>query len=101
MTQEVDVSDEARVIAAMSEAIDKLGRVDGVIANAGIMSHAGSFLQMSAEAYHGLLAINQHGAFYVAREAARPRDFEDRLGRLLAEVEADRNVWSASSLPAT
>jgi hypothetical protein len=29
------------------------------------------------------------------------RDFEDRLGRLLAEVEADRNVWSASSLPAT
>jgi NAD(P)-dependent dehydrogenase (short-subunit alcohol dehydrogenase family) len=71
LTQEVDVSDEARVIAALSEAVGKLGRVDGVIANAGIMSHVGSFLQMSAEAYHGLLNINQHGAFYVAREAAR------------------------------
>jgi NAD(P)-dependent dehydrogenase (short-subunit alcohol dehydrogenase family) len=71
MTQEVDVSDEARVTAAMSEAIRELGRVDGVIANAGIMNHVGSFLQMTSEAYHGLLAINQHGAFYVAREAAR------------------------------
>lgn len=71
MTQEVDVSDEARVTAAMSEAIQELGRIDGVIANAGIMTHAGSFLQMTSETYHGLLAINQHGAFYVAREAAR------------------------------
>jgi NADP-dependent 3-hydroxy acid dehydrogenase YdfG len=42
MTQEVDVTDEARVIAATSEAIEKLGRVDGVIANAGIMSRVGS-----------------------------------------------------------
>jgi NAD(P)-dependent dehydrogenase (short-subunit alcohol dehydrogenase family) len=71
LRQEVDVSDEGRVVAAMSEAVEKLGRVDGVIANAGIMSHVGSFLQMTAEAWHGLLAINQHGAFYVAREAAR------------------------------
>jgi NAD(P)-dependent dehydrogenase (short-subunit alcohol dehydrogenase family) len=71
MAQEVDVADEARVIAAMGEAVEKMGRVDGVIANAGIMRHAGSFLQMTAEAYHELLAINQHGAFYVAREAAR------------------------------
>src|SRR5438105_2507289 len=63
ITQEVDVSDEHRVVAAMSEAVEKLGRVDGVIANAGIMNHVGSFLQMTAEAYHSLLAINQHGAF--------------------------------------
>jgi NAD(P)-dependent dehydrogenase (short-subunit alcohol dehydrogenase family) len=71
LTQEVDVSDEERVVTAMAEAIDRMGRIDGVIANAGIMSHVGSFLQMTGEAYHGLLAINQHGTFYVAREAAR------------------------------
>src|SRR5215468_7861515 len=47
ISQEVDVADESRVIAAMSEAIDKMGRVDGVIANAGVMSHVGSFLQMT------------------------------------------------------
>jgi NAD(P)-dependent dehydrogenase (short-subunit alcohol dehydrogenase family) len=71
MTQEVDVADEGAVVAAMAGAVQKMGRVDGVIANAGIMKNAGSFLNMTAEAYHELLAINQHGAFHVAREAAR------------------------------
>src|SRR6266550_9477118 len=36
-SQEVDVSDEARVMGAMGEAIERMGRVDGVIANAGMM----------------------------------------------------------------
>ena len=71
MTQEVDVSGEARVNAAMAEAVGAMGRVDGVIANAGIMTRATSFLEMTSEKYHELLAINQHGAMYVAREAAR------------------------------
>ena len=71
LTQEVDVANESRVIAAMAEAVQIMGRVDGVIANAGVMKHVGSFLNMTAEAYHDLLSINQHGAFYVAREAAR------------------------------
>ena len=35
LAQEVDVSDEARVVAAMAEAVEAMGRVDGVIANAG------------------------------------------------------------------
>src|ERR1700757_3822495 len=69
-SQEVDVSDEARVIAAMAEAVGKMGRVDGVICNAGIMAREKSFLEMSGERWHQLLAINQHGAMYAAREAA-------------------------------
>jgi len=67
----VDVSDEARVVAAMAEAVEEMGRVDGVIANAGMMSNRGSFLNMTSEAWHELLAVNQHGAFYAAREGAR------------------------------
>jgi len=47
ISQEVDVADEAQVIAAMAEAVDKMGRVDGAIANAGIMSRANSFLEIS------------------------------------------------------
>jgi NAD(P)-dependent dehydrogenase (short-subunit alcohol dehydrogenase family) len=70
-TQEVDVSDETRVVGAMAEAVKTMGRVDGVIANAGIMTHAHSFLELTSETYHQLLGINQHGAMYVAREAAR------------------------------
>lgn len=71
MAQEVDVGDEEQVVAAMAAAVEQMGRVDGAIANAGIMTHAKSFLEMTSEMYHDLLAINQHGAMYVAREAAR------------------------------
>jgi NAD(P)-dependent dehydrogenase (short-subunit alcohol dehydrogenase family) len=71
LTQEVDVSAESQVVAAMPAAVKAMGRVDGVIANAGIMTYARSFLEMTSETYHQLLGINQHGAMYVAREAAR------------------------------
>lgn len=71
LTQEVDVGQEEQVVAAMASAIEQMGRVDGAIANAGIMTHAKSFLELTSEMYHGLLDINQHGAMYVAREAAR------------------------------
>ncbi|GAB3115261.1 SDR family oxidoreductase [Aestuariicella hydrocarbonica] len=71
IAQEVDVADEQQVVVAMKEAVKIMGRVDGAIANAGIMNHAKSFLELSGEQYHGLLSVNQHGAMYVAREAAR------------------------------
>jgi NAD(P)-dependent dehydrogenase (short-subunit alcohol dehydrogenase family) len=84
LAQEVDVSDEARVVAAMHEVVEDLGRVDGVIANAGLMSDERSFVEMSSEAWHGLLAVNQHGAFYAMREGARQMkqryDTGDRSG---------------------
>lgn len=71
LPQAVDVSDEAQVVEAMAKAVETLGRVDGAIANAGVMQHVGNFLDMTSEAYHRLLAINQHGVFHLAREAAR------------------------------
>ncbi len=71
LTQEVNVSDETRVTTAMAEAVEELGRLDGVIANAGIMRNERSFLDMTTEAWHSLLAINQHGAYLTVREGAR------------------------------
>ena len=71
LAQAVDVSNEAAVVAAMSEAVAKMGRIDGVIANAGIMTAAKSFTDMTGEFYQQLIAVNQFGAFYVAREGAR------------------------------
>lgn len=71
LAQQVDVADEARVVEAFSEAVEEMGRVDCVIANAGVNSWPSSFTELSSEDYHGLLAINQHGAFYTLREAVR------------------------------
>jgi NAD(P)-dependent dehydrogenase (short-subunit alcohol dehydrogenase family) len=71
LAQAVDVADEQAVIAAMNEVVATLGRVDGVIANAGIMNAAKSFTDMSGDFYRKLVEINQFGAFYTAREGAR------------------------------
>ena len=70
-TQSVDVSDEARVVAAMAEVVEAMGRVDGVIANAGLMTNERTFVEMSSDAWNALLAVNQHGAFFTMREGAR------------------------------
>jgi NAD(P)-dependent dehydrogenase (short-subunit alcohol dehydrogenase family) len=71
LAQEVDVSDEARVVEAMAVAVAEMGRVDGVIANAGMMSSAGTFVDMTTDEWRRLLAVNQDGAFVTMREGAR------------------------------
>jgi NAD(P)-dependent dehydrogenase (short-subunit alcohol dehydrogenase family) len=67
----VDVSDEAAVEAAFASTLETLGRVDCVFANAGFHDRAASFADLSTKAYHDLLDVNLHGAFYTLRAAAR------------------------------
>jgi NAD(P)-dependent dehydrogenase (short-subunit alcohol dehydrogenase family) len=67
----VDVADEAAVDQAMADTLAAMGRVDCLFANAGFASMAPSFPDMTSELYHQLLAVNQHGAFYSMRAAAR------------------------------
>lgn len=69
--ESVDVSDEAAVIAAFQSSLSAIGRVDCLFANAGHSDRAPSFPDMTSEAYHALINVNQHGAFYVMREASR------------------------------
>lgn len=67
----VDVSDEAAVIEAFAATLQVTGRIDCLLANAGIQSRAPSFPDMTSDTYHQLLNVNLHGAFYTLREAAR------------------------------
>lgn len=71
LAQEVDVSDEARVEEAMAEAIAEMGKLDCVVANAGIQSRQPSFHEMSTADYHALLGVSLHGAIYTLRAAVR------------------------------
>jgi NAD(P)-dependent dehydrogenase (short-subunit alcohol dehydrogenase family) len=66
----VDVSVEAEVVEGMRDAVAEMGRLDCVVANAGIANQA-PFIDMTAEIYHNLLNVNLHGAFYTLREAAK------------------------------
>lgn len=71
LVQKVDVSSEAQVVEAMKATIQQMGRIDTVIANAGVGSPARSFLDITAEQYRKVLAVNEDGVFFTLREAAR------------------------------
>lgn len=70
VAQEVDVADSGAVKQAMAAAVEAMGRLDTVVANAGFTSRS-AFVDMEDDIYHGLLAVNQHGAVYTLRDAAR------------------------------
>ena len=67
----VNVADEEAVEAAMADTIAQMGRIDSVFANAGIGKLAGSFPEMSTQAYRDVLAVNLDGVFFTLRAAAR------------------------------
>jgi len=71
LTQVVDVADENAVAASMVEAIDKMGRIDTVIANAGIGGGAPSFAEFPTETYRKVLSVNLDGVFFTFREACK------------------------------
>jgi NAD(P)-dependent dehydrogenase (short-subunit alcohol dehydrogenase family) len=68
--ESVDVSDEASIVRGVASALAVMGRIDTVVANAGIASQR-PFAEMDAAAYHGLLDVNLHGAVFTLREVAR------------------------------
>ncbi len=71
VSRPVDVSSQGEVIAGFDAAINEFGRIDTVIANAGIPPNTRSILTTSAEDYHTLLNTNMHGAFYTLQEGAK------------------------------
>lgn len=70
-THLIDVSDEAAVVAGFAEVMTRHGRIDTVIANAGVSLPVPSVLDLDTATYERLLGINQHGAFFTLREGAR------------------------------
>jgi NAD(P)-dependent dehydrogenase (short-subunit alcohol dehydrogenase family) len=71
LTQKIDVADEHAVTAGMAEAVAKMGRLDTVIANAGVGGGAPSFSQFSTETYRRVLSVNLDGVFFTFREACK------------------------------
>jgi len=68
--QSVDVADEGAIVAGVAGAIEAMGKIDTVIANAGIASQK-PFIDMDAQTYHSLIDVNQHGVVFTLREVAR------------------------------
>ncbi len=65
-----DVADQAQVQGSFDRIVDDFGGLDVLINNAGI-SVRHKFLDILAEEWHRVLAVNLTGVFYVAQAAAR------------------------------
>jgi len=67
---ECDVSSERSVQKAYQQVMDTFGRIDSVVASAGIVENYSAF-DYPFDRIKRLYDINVHGAFFTAREAAR------------------------------
>ncbi|KAI0009211.1 hypothetical protein F4779DRAFT_380464 [Xylariaceae sp. FL0662B] len=70
LTYQVDVRDYAAVEAAVAKVVEDFGRLDVMIANAGIPSKAGG-LDDRIEDWVNVRAVNFDGAYYCLRAAGR------------------------------
>jgi NAD(P)-dependent dehydrogenase (short-subunit alcohol dehydrogenase family) len=70
LTDVVDVSDEAAQQRGFARALSAMGRLDGVIANAGFVTISG-ITEMTLKQYDELQRVAQYGAFVTLREGAR------------------------------
>ena len=66
-----DVAVEADTVAMFDAAINALGPLTAVIANAGIIAPTAKLAEMGAERMRRVFEVNTLGAFLTAREAAR------------------------------
>ncbi len=71
MSRQVDVSVEAEVAAGMTEAVEAMGRLDTVVANAGVSGGAPSFVDYPTETWRRCMGINLDGVFFTFREACK------------------------------
>ena len=67
----VNVADEKAVADAMLDVVKTFGRVDTVIANAGIGGGGISFAEFPTETYRRVLSVNLDGVFFTLREACK------------------------------
>lgn len=79
----LDVADVEAVRAMVADVIERFGRLDVVIPNAGL-SHFGRFLDYTTEAFDRVSAVNLRGTYFTAQAAARAMiETKTENGRLI------------------
>ncbi|WP_213308451.1 SDR family NAD(P)-dependent oxidoreductase [Paraburkholderia sacchari] len=90
VARKVDVSSSAAVQALFAETVERHGRVDIVVNNAGVGA-VDTLAETPDENWAKVIAVNLTGAFYLCREAARSMKAAGNRGAIV-------NVSSTSAL---
>ena len=67
----IDVTDELRVAQGVAAVVADFGRIDVLVANAGISNAVRSFLDLSVETFRDVTAVNMEGWFLTVREVLK------------------------------
>jgi NAD(P)-dependent dehydrogenase (short-subunit alcohol dehydrogenase family) len=91
-----DVAVETDVVSMFNEAESKLGRLDGVVINAGIVAPSSLLADMDSARLKRMFDVNVFGAYLCAREAARrlPKDRGGRGGSIVLVSSAASRLGS-------
>jgi NAD(P)-dependent dehydrogenase (short-subunit alcohol dehydrogenase family) len=87
---QLDVSDGVAVTRVMQDVIDRCGRLDVVLANAGI-EHCASILDTTDEQWARVIDVNLNGVFFVCREALRAMLSCGSRGNII--ITASPHAW--------
>ena len=77
-----DIADSASVNATVAAIIERWGRIDVLVNNAGIVGPNKPLIEVSDEEWARVVAINLNGAFYCCRAAA-PEMLKNDWGRIV------------------
>lgn len=87
VVRRADAGDLDAVTAVLDEGLAEFGRVDIVVANAGVQGNPGPIAQTSAEEWHAVLSTNLTGVFNTVR-AAVPHLIEGGRGGSISLVSS-------------
>ncbi len=79
-----DVTSEVEVLRAFDQTVRELGRVDVVVANAGVARWFTPFVDVTLEQWREVMAVNLDGAFLCLREGVRHLVARGEGGSLIA-----------------
>jgi SDR family mycofactocin-dependent oxidoreductase len=86
VTRKADVRNAESITSAVREGVSELGRLDVVVANAGIWS-AAPFVGMTDEMYHDMIDVQMHGPYNTCK-AAVPIMIEQGDGRSIVIISS-------------
>ncbi len=92
-----DISDENRVKACTADCLDKFGKIDILINNAGVYFGEGEFLNSKREDWKKLIDINIYGTLYFTQEVL-PNMVENKYGRIV-NLASVAGVYGISYFP--